>query len=589
MNHTRGRRRAGLLMKRMTMTGKFPRAALAAVLLGLFPAPDAGALEQRDATLSGSYLAGRSAAQLRDTDEATGFLSDALKFDSGNPLLTERIFLLELAGGNLKGAEEFATRVLGFNSQQRMARIVLGLRDFRMRHYADARRNFQQAAYTPVGELTSSLLTAWAYAGEGDLNPALKALDRLDSNESFANFKSFHAALITDYLGNAIRAEASYRKAYEEAGTSLRIVQAYGNFLERSGRAAEAQKVYQGYLDNADGNPLIAAALAASKSGRKPKPFIATPGAGAAEALFSLATSMSGDQIDAGLLYAQLALSFDADRPVMLTLLGDTFEEMKQYDKAIAAYEQVPADSPLRTNADMEIAVNLQRLGRHDEAQARLKDLIARDPRNYDAIVTLGNLYRNSEDYAAAARVYDDAIALVTSPVPGNWRVFYYDGIAHERLKQWDIAEQRFRRALELSPNEASVLNYLGYSMIEKKINLAEAMEMVKKAVELKPNDGYIIDSLGWAHFQLGDYEEAVNQIERAVELLPADPIIAEHLGDAYWRVGRKLEAKFQWQHAKDNKPEPEDLKRIEDKLLHGLADEVPVTPAQNGTGKSSG
>jgi len=125
--------------------------------------------------------------------------------------------------------------------------------------------------------------------------------------------------------------------------------------------------------------------------------------------------------------------------------------------------------------------------------------------------------------------------------------------------------------------------------MIEKKINLPEAMEMVKKAVALKPNDGYIIDSLGWAYFQLGDYEQAVVNIERAVELLPADPIIAEHLGDAYWRVGRKLEAKFQWQHARDNDPEPEDLKRIEDKIKNGLPDEPAVTPAQNGTEKTNG
>ena len=133
------------------------------------------------------------------------------------------------------------------------------------------------------------------------------------------------------------------------------------------------------------------------------------------------------------------------------------------------------------------------------------------------------------------------------------------------------------------------VLNYLGYSLIEKKLNLQEAMEMVKKAVELRPNDGYIIDSLGWAYYQLGDYEQAVIHIERAVELLPADPIIAEHLGDAYWRVGRKLEAKFQWQHARDNKPEPVDLARIEGKLKDGLPDEPPVTPAQNATDANEG
>ncbi len=518
------------------------------------------------------------------------FLADALKADPDNPVLIERIFLLKLSEGDIAGAEEFATRVLGFNSQQRMARIVLGLRDFRNRHYADARRNFLAAAYTPVGELTSALLIAWAYAGEGELNPALKALDRLDVNESFANFKAFHAGMIADYLGNAIRAEASYRKAYEDAGTSLRVVQAYGNFLERNGRAADAIKIYRGFIDGGDDNPLVAAALANAEKGIKPQAFVATPAAGAAEAMFSLATSMTDEQsVDVALLYARLALSFGVDKPVMVTLLGDTYEDMKLYEEAIAAYEQVPPDSPLRVqrrNGDRRQPATPRPQGR-GAGQARR--LIARDPENYDAIVTLGNIYRNNEDYASAAKAYERAIDLLKNPDRTQWRVFYYSGISHERLKQWDIAEKHFRRALEISPDEPMVLNYLGYSMIEKKINLTEAMDMVKKAVELRPNDGYIIDSLGWAYYQLGDYEEAVAQIERAVELLPADPIIAEHLGDAYWRVGRKLEAKFQWQHAKDNKPEPADLVRIEGKLKNGMPDEVPVTPVQNGTNQNNG
>ena len=569
------------------MTGISLRAAVFAtactLVLGATPALS---YELADASLSGSYLAGRSASKLHDNSLASGFLTKALKSDAGNPLLIERVFLLELSEGNIGAAEEFATRVLGFNSQQRMARIVLGLRDFRNRHYADARRNFAVAAYTPVGELTSHLLTAWAWAGEGELNPALAALDKLDSNESFANFKAFHAALIADYLGNAIRAEASYKKAYEQAATSLRVVQAYGNFLARNGRPAEAVKIYDAFLDG-DSNPLVAQARS---NAVKPQAFIASPGAGAAEAMFSLATSMTDEQsIDVGLLYAQLAQSFSADGPVVLTLIGDIYEDMKLPQKAIDAYAKVPEASPLRTNAEMEIAINQQRLDRKPEALATLNGLIARDPKNYDAIVTLGNLHRNNEDYAAAASAYDRAIALIDTPEQGHWRVHYYSGISYERQKKWDIAEKQFRKALEISPDEAMVLNYLGYSLVEKKLNLQEAMTMIRKAVELKPNDGYIIDSLGWAYYQLGDFEQAVTNIERAVELLPADPIIGEHLGDAYWRVGRRLEARFQWQHAKDNKPEPADLKRIEDKLTNGMPEAVPVTPAQNGSDQNKG
>lgn len=565
------------------------RTALTGFLLASIPATAALAYDPSSTSVSGSYLAGRSAAKLRDNDLASDYLTSALKADAGNPVLTEKVFLLELSEGNMPVAEQFAAEVLKFNSQQRMARIVLGVKDFKGRHYEEARRNFEQSAYTPVGELTSWLLTAWSYAGQGDLNPALKTLNRLDSNESFANFKTFHEALIADYLGNAIRAEGSYKKAYDAAPSSLRIVQAYGNFLERHGRPAEAQSLYRAFLEN-DTNPLIETALAASLKGGKPQPFIATPSEGAAEALFSLATSMTDDQsIDVALLYTQLGISLGADEDIMYTLLGDTYEDMKRYDKALEAYQKVPATSPLRVNADMEEAVSLQHLERKDEALAKLRAIVAADPKNYDAIVTLGNLYRANSDFANAAASYDQAIALIDKPTQGNWRIYFYNGISHERLKQWDVAEKLFRKALELSPNESSVLNYLGYSMIEKKINLNEALDMVKKAVELKPNDGYITDSLGWAYYQLGDYEQAVLYCERAVELLPADPIIAEHLGDAYWRVGRTLEAKFQWQHAKDNKPEPDDLKRIEDKIRNGMPPEQPVTPAQNAAPKTNG
>jgi len=69
--------------------------------------------------------------------------------------------------------------------------------------------------------------------------------------------------------------------------------------------------------------------------------------------------------------------------------------------------------------------------------------------------------------------------------------------------------------------------------------------------------------------------EEAVKQLERAVELKPEDPTINDHLGDAYWQVGRMLEARFQWSHARDLKPEPEDLVKIEAKLKSGLPDDT--------------
>jgi tetratricopeptide (TPR) repeat protein len=535
-------------------------------------------------SLSGNYLAAQVAADAKDTDVAVQYYADALKQDPGNSQMTEKLLQLYVTSGQLTEAENLAQDVLNFNSQHRLARMVLGLKDLRNGKTEDARAHFAESAYTPVGELTSSLLAAWSYAVDGSLNAALTELEKLNSNESFANFKSFHTALIADVLASDVRADAAYKAAYAEAGTSLRVTQAYGNFLERKGRAKEAQDVYRAFLSGSEGNQLVSEALARAEKGGVPRAFVSNASAGAGEALFSLAAAMNDEQsIDVAQIYAQLALAMTGDKPVTLTLLGDIQAGTRNYQAAIETYDAIASDSVLRSNAETEIAINLQRMEKPAEAEQRLRAVVAKEPKNYDVLVTLANLLRNNENYKDAEAVYSQALALVEKPERQHWSVFYYRGITRERLKTWPLAEADFRKALELSPDESSVLNYLGYSLVDMNQKLDEAIDMIKKAVEAKPNDGYIVDSLGWAYYQLGNFEEAVVHLERAVDLRAGDPIISEHLGDAYWRVDRKLEAKFQWQHAKDNKPEPEDLKRIEDKLMRGMPDlPAPVKPADN-------
>ena len=129
--------------------------------------------------------------------------------------------------------------------------------------------------------------------------------------------------------------------------------------------------------------------------------------------------------------------------------------------------------------------------------------------------------------------------------------------------------------------SDPRVLNYLGYSWIDQGINLEEGFKMLKRAVELRPKDGYIVDSVGWAYYRLGKYEESLEYMEKAVSLKPSDPVINDHLGDVYWRLGRKLEAGFQWNHARDLKPEPEDLPKILKKLESGLEDEPKPAAAE--------
>ena len=304
--------------------------------------------------------------------------------------------------------------------------------------------------------------------------------------------------------------------------------------------------------------------------------LVGTPQEGAGEVLYGIGSALGrrGDD-DPGLVYLQLALYLSPSHSLALLSLADLYEQLKKPQLAIKIYEQVPQDSALRRNAEIQLAVDLDTLDRTEEAKKRLDKLIADRPTDLEAIMALGNILRGRKQYGECAKVYDLGIANLATPEQSNWPMFYFRGICHEREKQWDKAEADLKMALKLYPDQPHVLNYLGYSWIDQGINLEEGMRMIRRAVEQRPEDGYIVDSLGWVHYRLGNYQEAMKHLERAVELKPDDPTINDHLGDVYWRLGRTLEAQFQWSHARDLKPEPDELVKIQDKLKSGLAAET--------------
>jgi len=135
--------------------------------------------------------------------------------------------------------------------------------------------------------------------------------------------------------------------------------------------------------------------------------------------------------------------------------------------------------------------------------------------------------------------------------------------------------------ALELQPNQPSVLNYLGYSWVDQGVNLVRAEAMIRNAVKQRPRDGYIVDSLGWVLYRLGNLEGAVKALERAVQIRPEDPTINDHLGDIYWAIGRKREATFQWNRALILDPEEDQITKIKKKISSGLPKNLDIKKAR--------
>jgi len=527
-------------------------------------------------TASGSYLAARHAGQERDATAAAAYYLAALRHDPKNAELLDRAFLSMLVGGEIDEAVTFAPRILDTDKEDKVSRLVLGVREIKQKHYGVARRNLSQSVRGPITDLTATLLTAWAMYGAGDAKGAVTTIDRLTGPDWYAIFKDLHAGMIMDLAGNKKEAGKRFERAYKLDPSALRVVEAYGSWLSRNKGDKEAATVFAAFDKVLPHHPLIDAAMEQLKSGKKLPPLVANAQTGASEALYGLGASLGrrgGEEL--GLVYLQLSLYLEPTHPLALLSLADLYESLKKPELAIKVYERVPANSPLRRNALIQMASNLDSLDKPDEAEKHLKVLISKHPDDLEAIMALGNILRGRKKFAECADVYSKGIATIKEPTKPNWVIFYFRGICYERSHEWPKAEADLKKALDLYPEQPQVLNYLGYSWIDQGVNLDEGMKMIKRAVQQRPDDGYIVDSLGWAYYRLGNYEEATKNLEHAIELKPEDPTINDHLGDAYWRVGRTLEAKFQWAHARDLKPDPEDLPKIEAKLKNGLPDET--------------
>ncbi len=546
-----------------------------AAILGACTGSGFGLSQRNPDSLYGNYLAARHAGSVRDMDAAANFYARALAEDPGNPVIVERAFLLSVTAGNVSEALNLTSEIIERDPDNRTARLVRALSALKAADFGRTINEIDAAAPGPFTALVGTLAKAWAAAGQKQPDQAYEALESFRDRPAFDLFRILHEALIADYLGDFARARTGYIAAQSaSSGASLRIVQAYGRFLETQGDTELAREVYNNYGRLAPDHPIIENALQRIKGGIAPAPLVKTPADGMAEALYGLASALAQESgIDISILYTQLALYLRGDFDVARTLLADLYERGDRLDDAISAYGRIARTSPLYQNAQIQIAVDLDRLDKSKEAIARLRTLIRQYPDSIEPLTALGDILRGRKEYAAAVSEYSKAIELSGEPDARFWTIYYARGMCYERLKLWPSAQKDLQLALELSGDHPLVLNYLGYSWIEQKVNLEDAMAMIRRAVELRPDDGYIVDSLGWAYFNIGDYESAVTHLERAVQLQPDDVTINDHLGDAFWRVGRRIEARFQWQHALELEPDEEQERDIKEKLKNGLKD----------------
>lgn len=523
---------------------------------------------REDARSYGAYLSGRFAADEHDISDAAKYYGTSLEREPNDPTLQALTFFYSTSAGDIDGAAKLAKQIVTTAPDDRASRLVLAISALKRQDYKEAREQIGKSAKGNFASLTVALVDAWAAAGMKDAATATADMKALRGQSGMDALAAFHQALLLDYLGQTVAADEAYNEALKTDGPSPRLINAYGRFLERNGRAGDAQALYSKLSANAGLAPVLAAAMARIAKGDKPESLVRHPQDGVAEGLFGIAASLTEESsLDVSILYLRLALYMRPELDLANILLGDRMETLQKFGEAIVAYRKVGEDSPYYRMAAIQIATDEARLDKTDDAIRQLKSLADANPSDVQALTALGDAYRSANKFSDAVPVYSQAIKMLGTPEKKDWPLFYTRAIAEDRSNNWTAAEDDLQQALKLSPDEPQILNYLGYSWVDKGRNIPEALTMLEKARSLKPYDGYIVDSVGWAYYRLGRYGDAAKTLEDAILLVPGDPTINDHYGDALWKVGRKLDARFQWNHALAFGPEADQKPLIEKKL----------------------
>lgn len=516
---------------------------------------------------AGAYLAARQATMDRGFAELAEYAARALRDDASNPALLESVVSANMSMGRFDGLEDEAEALLVLEPANQIASMATLTKLAQAEDYTGVIAALESGR--SISTVVDEMLRAWSHVGAGDMSAALKVFDAAKKDEGFDFFAPYNKAMALALVGDFETAEATL--ADPDVPQMRLSVMARAEMLSQLERNDEALKLLDESFGEAS-EPELDRLRAALEAGETvPFTIVRSPRDGMAGVFFAVASALDGGLDDAyTLLYARIAQALRPDDAMIALTVAGLCERLGRYQLANEAYGTIPADDLLFSMAELGRANVLQELGKDDAELEVLRKLTKTHADLASSHIALGDALRRHEKYGEAAAAYSAALDL-TPEGAGRWPLYFTRGIAYERLGEWDKAETDLREALALSPGQPQILNYLGYSFLEMKTNLDEAMEMIREAVEARPDDGYITDSLAWGLYRLRRYEEAVEPMERAAELMSTDPIINDHLGDVYWAVGREREARVQWQRALSFEPDEDEAIRIRRKLDIGL------------------
>ena len=520
-----------------------------------------------------AFLIARFAALTNDPGRALEGYETAFEAAPNQTELAERAVFAALMAGRFEDAARLAHQVDGLVTEtSSLVRLTLAVDGIRDGNLSQARDYLAAGSYGHFNHTMAVNLSAWlTYERAGPEAAKELLLAQIGQEPIVDSVTLYMLGIIHLAAGEDAEALAVFETLWENGPRLAQATEMQALLLARRGRTLEALTILSTFRREVGPNPSLdrlKAQLAAGEDVTLLRPGL---NEGAALAIYAPAAALSARTgSDLSGVYFAMALALDPDLDVARTLWADALDASGRRGHAIAVLSEVSESSEFYATARGQMAWALRRDGLDDEALNVASQALAAT-QDRDLMVQIGDLLTTLDRDGEAEEVFTRVIGMDVRSGAMDWRIWLARGAARERLGRWPEAEMDLRQALALSPDNAEILNHLGYNLVDRGLALEEGMRLISRAVDLEPRSGLILDSLGWAYFKLGDHERAVVHLERAVELSPGDPVINEHLGDAYWRMDRRLEARFQWRRALTLNPRPSDISSLHAKLETGL------------------
>ncbi len=528
-------------------------------------------------SFAGQFLAARYAQHHQDNAAASHYFSEAMRTGAIDETLLRYGFINHYQNGNLAEALQLAREFerldfdFGLAAEPAIAKAVQDT-DWQALIALSEKIEISDDFHLLAGGLRSL-----AYLGLGEPETALGIFHELENFVTLSE-QNRHAPLwllggaIFEYLGKKDEAVGYYRQALAESQNEYVTLRA-GARLWHLGTQADIEKLWQTRL-SADSAPLKLIEQINVSADSPPAP----PELAEMVARFLFETSwLSEDSYHSNLLIARahLATSIWPEISTAQLVLAEWYLKAEIYERAEYHLAQIDKDAPVYLRGQLAHLALLEQKGHIEQAILKITPALAKSDRlsagekQQRALLAQagGNILRRADKCDKALVFFQQALDYGME----NYRLYRNFGICYEQINNQTEAEKALLKAIELNPNDAIALNYLGYWWADENRHLEKAITFIQKAVQLQPYSGYYADSLGWVYYRQGAFDKAVLWLEKAIQLTPTDAIISEHLGDAYWQTGRFAEARFKWQYALDMGIEESRIEGLKAKLDKGL------------------